>query len=59
MTLAGVGIARWTTVRDFDIRTRAAVGAVGDHPHSGSFERAKQAVFPGRTHVMSCTRQGW
>ena len=28
MTLAGVGIARWTRVRDSDIRTRAAVGGL-------------------------------
>lgn len=55
--LAGVGIARWTAVRDFDIRARAAIGAVADHPHPSFLECVEQAVFAGRAHVMPSTRQ--
>ena len=54
-TLAGVGIAPWATVRDFDIPASSAVSAVGDNPDPGSGQGLDETVFAGRAHVVPGT----
>ena len=49
--LFGVVLAGPTALRDFDIRPRAAVGAVGDDPDLTGRQDVDAAMFAGRAHV--------